>query len=73
MAKSATSQKLTREPQETCGSCSFAHKSGTALVCFGGIPACVVVDGKPVTMRPAIQPDDPRCVYWAANRKTVSG
>ena len=55
--------------QANCGNCRYAVKRDTALVCHGPPPACVVIDGKPLTMRPAVQPDDPACDVWQRKQK----
>lgn len=45
----------------TCSSCRYAVTVGEALVCYGAPPSCVVIEGKPITMRPAVQPADRAC------------
>lgn len=56
--------KRTKAAPDSCGACKYGHKVVIeALVCFAH-PMVLVVDGKPLTIRPGVQPSDPACVDY---------
>jgi hypothetical protein len=55
---------------ETCGNCWHArHRLQDTLICRRNPPTAIVIDNKPMTIRVAVEPNDPACGEWQRNNK----